>query len=235
MKRFTVAGIFFLALLAATPSMASPFVVGSPAQSHYGNCFPFGCDYEAGYQQVYTHGLFTGPITITGLEFYNTAYDSGATGMNSGTWTISLSTTSADWNTLAGSYNANVGADNTEVFSGSIDQPWAFGNTLTIPFSTSFTYDPADGNLLLTVFGTGVADGHGEIFFDVNPSNNGMGRVFKGTGVQAQSGFGLVTGFETGMTADFRTVAPVPEPASLILLGTGLSGLAVRNWRKRRA
>src|ERR1019366_8516038 len=82
------------------------------------------------YQQVYTHSLFTGPITITGLEFYNMYYSQGgATGMNTGTFTISLSTTGADWNTLSGAPLSNIGGDNTQVFSGSLAQPWAFPDT----------------------------------------------------------------------------------------------------------
>ena len=92
-----------LVFAALTPAMAGTVIVGTPADPGLGNSFPFGGNYDAAtngqYQQVYTQSLFTGPITITGLEFYNTQENGSATAMNTGTFTISLSTTAADWNT----------------------------------------------------------------------------------------------------------------------------------------
>jgi hypothetical protein len=38
----------------------------------------------------------------------------------------------------------------------------------------------------------------------------------------------------TGLTADFTSPSAVPEPGTLILLGTGLAGAAAGAWRKRR-
>src|SRR5690348_567810 len=75
-------GGFCVLLAWALPATASPIVVGNPPDAGVDNCFPFGCAYEGEYQQVYSSSLFSGPITITDLEFYNTQFNSGATTMN---------------------------------------------------------------------------------------------------------------------------------------------------------
>src|ERR1035438_559223 len=76
--------VFIILLVAAIPAAAAGIVVGLPPDPETGNCFPFGCSYNGEYQQVYNSGQFSGPITITNLEFYNTQNDTNATGMNSG-------------------------------------------------------------------------------------------------------------------------------------------------------
>ena len=214
----------------AIPAQATT-IVGLPADTGTGNCFPFGCAYAGEYQQVYTSSQFSGPVTITDLEFFNTQENFSGTGMNSGTWNISLSTTAVDWNTITGNFSTNVGSDNTSVFSGNLAQPWAFGDTLHITLSTPFTYNPAHGNLLLDVNVAGASQSLGTIYFDTNGYNGGgfngdsvMGRAY-GSG-SFDRGYGLVTGFSTD-----QTTSPVPEPASIFLLGSGLLGL-VRARRK---
>jgi hypothetical protein len=64
-------------------------IVGLPADSNTGNCFPFGCAYNGRYQQVYSAGAFSGPLTITDLEFFNTAFNSAATSMNDAGFVVS--------------------------------------------------------------------------------------------------------------------------------------------------
>lgn len=205
----------FVLLCAALPALASPIVVGTPSTGS-GNCFPFSCGYNGEYQQVYTGSDFSGPITITGLEFSNTQYNSGTTAI-AGTWTFDLSTTTAAWNTLSTTPASNIGSDNTQVFTGSISQAWAFGDTLTFVFATPFTFNPANGNLLLDVQASGVTSTGGNLFFDYDGSGSGVfGRYFNGQTATD----GLVTGFMTNAQS-------VPEPGSLAVFGLGLGLLAL--------
>ena len=84
-----------LAVMAmATPSKAD-VIVGEPADIGTGNCIPFGCTLSTPtYQQIYAASDFSGPITITNLEFYDTQGLNPGASPNTGTYTISLSTTS---------------------------------------------------------------------------------------------------------------------------------------------
>ena len=209
-----------LFLLTAMSAAAGVLVVGSPANSD--NSYPFGWPATASgseYQQVYSRTQFAQPITITGLEFYNTQYNSGTSAIQSGTWTIDLSTTSADWNTLSTAFAANTGADNTTVFSGNLAQPWAFGDTLKILLSTPFTYDPTHGNLLMDIVPTGLGTAN-NIAFDANSGNQYLGRVYPTSG--RDNGLGLVTGFD---------YSDVPEPSSLALFGLGAAAVGLARRR----
>jgi hypothetical protein len=227
MKKVFVWLVFCLPFLVAIPAMAD-VVVGNPPNFGLGNCFPWGCAYNAEYQQVYASSDFSAPITITNLEFYNTQFNSGSTQLPTGTWTISLSTTSFNVSTITGNFAANKGGDNTTVFTGNINQAWAFSDTLAITLSTPFTYDPLNGNLLMDVVGSGVSLPGGTTFFDINSGSSLFTRVYCSggvgcvTGTVDTAGYGLVTGFSTGPV----TGPTVPEPGTLLLLGTGLLGFA---------
>ena len=113
----------------------SDTVLGLPPDPNQGNYYPFG-GYQGRFQEVYTARAFPGTLTIKTLKFYNTQASMGATSLPSGSWTIALSTTSADWNTLSTNFDANLGANNTMVFTGNLSQPWSLGKTLAINLST---------------------------------------------------------------------------------------------------
>lgn len=159
------------------------------------------------------------------MEFFNTENNSGASDTDSGTWTISPGTTiSVNGNTIASASNAAT--NNTEVFSGNIFQPWSFGDKLDISLSTPFTYDPPQGNLLMTVGWSGVTDPGGEIFFDVNDADAGLGfSVNDANGNKTRNDFGLVTGFDEPNA--------VPEPSAILLLATITTCVCARLGRPR--
>jgi len=210
-----------LASLASLPALASNLIIGT-ADPGSGNCFPFGCAYNAEYQQIYASSDFSGAIQITDLYLYNTQYNSGATQTDAGNFTVSLSTSSKNINNISGAFASNVGGDNTTVFNGSINKSWSFGNTLDIHFTTPFSYDPSKGSLLIDVVGTGVSTPGGAIYYDVDSTQQLFSRVYCSGGVACgqngtvQTDYGWVTGLG---------YSSVPEPGTLLMMGTGLVGI----------
>jgi hypothetical protein len=158
------------------------------------NGFPFTESTWVHYQQVYDASQFTllgtngGSITSIGFR-YNGNYNTAPLPYYS--MTISLSTTTKAVDNLSGTFSDNVGADSTVVFSGKFIigvtpppsdgqlHPWPF--PLTIPFNTSFQYNPTNGNLLLDIQWTTASlyAGNGAPWMDaVHASDDSVSRVF---------------------------------------------------------
>lgn len=212
------------AALFSTAASAGTITIGGPGDANSGNCFPFGCTtWAPQYQQVYGSSNFSGTITIKDLVFYNNNLPGGS--LNTGTYTIDLSQTSAAVDGLnLTNLSSNIGGHDVTVFSGSL--PALAGGMLTIALSTPYTYNPADGNLLLDINGSGLTGGG--IYLDAD--NGSAGGVFSRAMTPGcctgTSDWGLVTGFTIG--------GGVPEPATwaAMLLGLGMVGAGLRTARR---
>lgn len=191
-------------------------------------------------QQVYASSFFATAQNITSLAFRSTpGFLNGADYANVG---ITLSTTSFGDETgtpLSAIFADNVGADAVSVYQGAISfaAPATGGFEYVVNFMTPFLYDPAKGNLLLDVLlpnGTMVS---GSSFFlasydtanDFNDGVYSVNSVFDGS---ATSGIANTAAAITQFTG--TSVASVPEPTtwSMMLIGFGIMGVAVR-YRRR--
>ena len=219
-KRGLLFGMLSLSML--VPSLSQAVIVGTIG--YEANTFPFTFGAGTRYQQVYDANLFSGPMLIENLTFYNSTSIDAAT-LSEGAFEIHLSATDAIVDGLSATFDDNVGSNDAFFANLAGGVTVASGNTLDIA-GTAFNYNPADGNLLLDMFtnitsyGQGGFDGHTG---DFGGASSRM-QDFGSTSSSANSGYGLVTGF--------NEVSTVPIPATVWLFGSALLGLAGIGTRK---
>lgn len=195
------------------------------------------------YQQVYDDSQFgalaVGGELVTGMAFRPDSERGGAFGpLTINNLTISLSTTSADPDSLSTVFADNVGADNTTVLSGSVelssnDSPGP-GDTrafdVVINFDTPFLYNPAAGNLLLDILNLDLSNNNLGLGLDAERSSDSMSRVWSGP-FNPGSSFGFAD--TTGLITEFVfSPPPIPEPSALTIMGLGLLSLATVRRRQ---
>lgn len=235
MKRILVV----IAVLAFSLALAGVANAGDITVGTYngGNCYPFMCNDSGSnsgqsmfYEQVYSSSAFSGTTTINSLTFYFASQFGGSSLFLNGSYLIELSTTSAPVNGLSSNMLANIGADNQTFFSGNLGG--LDSNPSVTINGTPFTYNPLNGNLLMAVIVNNqdnVCNGCGNGYMEADGTGAVTSRAYvvgPGTTATGVDSTGLVTTFGTG------TITQTPEPASLMLLGTGLLGLA-KGLRKR--
>jgi hypothetical protein len=227
MQKVTLcAEVAAFALLFSFTSQAG-VVAGLPAATGTGNCIPFGCAGAYGistFQEIYASAAFAGPMTIAEIDFFSTQLTGGI--QDSGTYTLSFSYSSKLVEALDLTNPANnISFGSQMFFSGHL--PNLSGSTLSFT-GTPFQYNPALGNLLLTVGVSGAVDDASSLFLDANATQTQVSRAWFGT----TSGGNDSVGFPGPLVTQFDTV---PEPTNMLMFGGGLLALAAVRLRQFRA
>lgn len=222
MKHFVQPALAVIGALAAV-SPAQALVIGTADTS---NSIPFGGNLGGYYyQQVYDGAAFSGGIDIQSLTFYTAL--SPASTARSGTFVIYLTTIAANTNIAGFDTNTTqawLDSSFNEVFNGEL--PTLVDNKLVLNLTQSFNYDPAAGDLLLTVREFSLSNG--SAFFDVTTGGTVTNSRFSAYPYNWNQG--LVTGFNEATGA-------VPEPATwaMMIAGFGLVGASLRRRKASAA
>lgn len=232
-----------VAMLAGSALFAGGITVGSFDD---GNCYPYLCFASDGgmvYQEQFRAGAFSGPIDITQMSLFHDIYaDSGAALMDPATFQVTLATSNVAFGSMGATYQDNIGAD--AVVFGTYHFQGTMPDVLTIVGATPFNYNPANGDLILSLLVT--SDGPGACpyctFFEADYTGTDVLRSFWSSryGSWLNDTGAPVTNFNGNfegavILGDGGTLGggAVPEPASLGLMAGGI-GMVALLFRSRK-
>ena len=235
-------GVLCLAF-ASTGLQAGTLVLGDPPISGTGNCDPFGCPEFLGlgtYQQVYASNAFSSTITIDSISFIQgQVLDNGGLPAG-GTYTLTFSYTAAGPGGLnLTNPSDNIGAGSETFFTGTLPALSPNGAENLLSFTgTPFAYDPADGNLLLTVAVSGAKDTTPFLYLDAAQCGPATICPIGSNVVSSNAYFGnsdggnLAGGLVTAFNYTLPTGTSTPEPGSLLLVVAGIGLIGFRGLRR---
>ena len=247
-KRSVWHGLLYLALAGAS-LQAGTIVLGDPAMTGTGNCDPFGCPEFFGlgtYQQVYAAAAFPGMIAIDGLTFFQGQVAGNGGQPAGGTYTLSFSyTPDTPGNLSLASASTNIAAGGQTFFTGSLPAltPGTSGDLLSFS-GAPFVYNPADGDLLLTVSVSGAADANNYLYLDQAKCGPKSGCPSSSPVVSSSAYFGTSDGYSIsggnntgGLVTDFGYTsaggAATPEPGTWLLAAAGIAAIGYQRRRSR--
>jgi len=250
-------GVLVAAFITASLQAAgNTVIIGQPPAAGTGNCDPFGCPALFGlgtYQQVYISSAFTGPLTIGTVTFYNTQVLNNGTHAQ-GTYTLSFAYTSKAPGMLDLTNPANnITSGSQTFFTGTLPKIASGPSGIRVmSFSgTAFSYDPSNGNLLLTVVVSAPVNASKAVYLDQAGSIAQTTNAYFGTvdGMPVSGGNnvgGLVTGFAAAAggapSISAATVDYTVSPPQITIAGSnfgtaqgtvtldGMSSITLLTW-----
>jgi hypothetical protein len=152
------------------------------------------------YQQAYGAGSFAGPISITGIDFFEEGTGSS---FRSGTYSLYLSTITVGIDTLSTAFDSNLGADNA-LFT-TVNLSAATPTVLSFN-GGPFLYNPSNGNLLLDIrVSNPGSSGVGGVQYQFSGASGLFSRYYDFASPSVRGvGTGLVTKFDSTSRQAFR-------------------------------
>jgi hypothetical protein len=214
-RKLVFALVIVAVALPFNAAFADSIIASNPGGHAAFNVIPFGSLFGSGrYQEIYSSSLFTGPVEITSL-----AFSPQDTTLYSANVDLRMTTTTVQVGNLSTTLDNNFIIPLTDVYKNPNFSENVVGGSetfsLVFNLTNPFIYDPSKGNLLfdMVISNQNINEG-----FSRSGTGSIISRAYNSSGFgNGADGVGLRT--EIGFTS-------VPEPGTLLMLGTGVAALA---------